>query len=159
MLTNKLVTRSRRFRRLRFLVVLRIECKNEDRADKESSIPTSMSRIGRSDCPRRQRSAPGVAVVAERQAGRTVERWCCRGMARGSARFGGHAGLVRFPGYWCCESDAIVAGAVVPSRRCSRGGWWRDVTTRARRSDSRFCSLASGGSRCSKCDRRCAHGQ
>lgn len=159
MLTDKLVTRSRRVRRLRILVVLRIECKNEGGADKESSIPRSMSRIGSSDYPRRQRSAPSVAVVAERQAARTANRRCCRGMARESGRFEGRAGLVRFPGYWCCESGDIVAAAVVPSRRCSRGGWWRDVTTRARRLGSGFCFLASGGRLCSKCARRCARGQ
>lgn len=157
--TDKLVTRSRRVRWLRFLVVLRIECKNEGGADKESSIPRSMSRIGSSNCQRRPQSARSVAVVAGRQLARTASPSCCRGMARGSGRFGGHAGLVRFPGYWCLESGDIVVGAAVPSRRCSPGGWWLDVTTRARRSGLGFCSLASGGSRCSKCARRCARGQ
>ncbi len=158
-LTDKTVTRNRRFPRLRFLVVLRNKCRNGDGADKESSIPRSMSRIGCSGSQRRQQSAPGVAVAVGQQAARTAKpsRWWVTG--RVSGRFGGHAGLGRHREYWWCESGDIVVAAAAPSRRCCLGALWRDATTRVRRLGSPCCSLDSGVSRCSKCARRCARGK
>ena len=157
--TDKLVTRSRRVRRLGFLVVPRIECKSEGGADKESSIPRWMSRIGSWGCQRHQRSVPSVAAVVVRQAARTAKASHCKGMARGSGRFGGHAGLERFPGCWWYESGDTFAAGAEPSRRCFLGAWWRDITIPARQSGSPCYSLASGGSRCSRCARRCVHGR
>jgi hypothetical protein len=157
-LTNKMVTRNRRIRRLRFLVVLRNECENEGGAEKESSIPRSMSRIGRVGCLQRQRSVRVAVAVAERQAVRTGKPSYWLGMGRVSGKCEGHAGQVGHPRYLWWWSDGIVAAGVVPSRPCSLGGWWPDATIPVRRSGSPCGSLVSDGSRYSKCARRCVRG-
>lgn len=158
-LTDKTVTRNRRIRRLRFLVMLRNECKNEGGAEKESSIPRSMSRIGCIGCRRRQRFVRSAAAVAERRAARTVRLSYWLDMGRASDRCGGHAGLVKRPRCWLCGSGGIVAAGVVPSRPCFLGVWWPDVTIPARRSGSPCFSLVPSGSQCSKCERRCVRGK
>jgi hypothetical protein len=85
--TDRMVTRSRRFGQLQLLVVLRIECKNEGGAEKESSIPRSMSRIGWSGCLRHRRSVRDVAVAAVQPAALTAKPSFLWVMGRESGRF------------------------------------------------------------------------
>jgi hypothetical protein len=91
--TGKMVTRSRRFRQLQLLVVLRIECKNEGGAEKESSIPRSMSRIGWIGCLQHRRSAQDVAAAAVQPVALTAKRSFLWVMGRGSGKFEDPAGL------------------------------------------------------------------
>jgi hypothetical protein len=91
--TGKMVTRSRRFRRLQLLVVLRIECKYEGGADKASYILRSMSRIGWSGCLRHRRSAQDAAAAVVQPAAPMAKPSFWWGMGRGSGKFEVRGGL------------------------------------------------------------------
>lgn len=157
--TERMVTRSRRIRQLRPLVVLRIECKNEGGAEKESSIPRWMSRIGWSGYLRRGGSVPRGAAAAVRQAARTASESLSWGMGRVSGKFVAPAGLGQCLGSWWFESGDTVVAGVEPSRRYFREAWLRDGTTQDRRLGWQCCCWASEGNRCRWCGQPCVAGR